>query len=109
MKRTKIALYIALGATALTFLGIILLSNNLEFGLVPFVAGLIGAIVSYFFGGFLTALRISWKIATIGWFITPFPIDIFTFIATFIFGIYMFLFLPIIPVGKAYWDSRHGY
>ena len=105
MKRLKIAQYIALGATVVSAIGWILAANNVEFGGTLLVLGFIAGLVSYIFGGLGTAIKMAGGIAKWGWLIVPFPYDIMTFFMSFIFAIITFLFLPIIPVRKAYKKS----
>ena len=106
MNRLRIAQYIALGATVLSIVGMALggLTGKTA-GCVFMGIGVFVGIASYFFGGFGTAIKMAGKIAKWGWIIVPFPIDLLTFVVTFIFAIYAFLFLPIIPVRKAYKES----
>ena len=68
MKRIEIAQYIALGATCLTVLGFVL--SGIFGGRIPMSMmgyGVMAGIVSYFFGGFGTAVRMAGKIAKWGW------------------------------------------
>lgn len=110
-KRYQIAQIIALAATGLSLLGWILyfaktpnaISN---FGMILSSIGFVAGVVSYCFGGLLTALKSAWKIATVGWLITPFPIDIFTGLMTFFIGIFVFMYFPILPVRKAYKENE---
>ncbi len=102
MERLKIAQYIALGGLGSIVLGVLIANAGLSLGLYLMVFGFFGGLVSYFFGGFGTAMDMSSKIAKKGWYIIPFPYDILTFIATFVCAIFVFLFIPIIPVRKAY-------
>ena len=106
MNRLKIAQYIALGATAFSVIGGILggMSGS-DFGAILMVIGFVAGLVSYIFGGLGTAIRMAGGIAKWGWIIVPFPYDILTFILSFIFAIFAFVFLPIIPVRKAYKES----
>ncbi len=99
MNRLKIAQYIALGATALSVIGGLLggLSGS-EFGATLMSIGFVAGLVSYIFGGLGTAIKMAGGIAKWGWIIVPFPYDIMTFIFSFIFAIFAFVFLPIIPV-----------
>ena len=108
MNRLKIAQYIALGATALSVIGGLLggLSGS-EFGAVLMCIGFVAGLVSYIFGGLGTAIKMAGGIAKWGWIIVPFPYDILTFIFSFIFAILTFVFLPIIPVRKAYKESMY--
>lgn len=105
MNRLKIAQYIALGATALSVIGGILSANNAEFGGTLLGIGFLAGLVSYIFGGLGTAIRMAGGIAKWGWLIVPFPYDIMTFFMSFFFAIFAFVFLPIIPVRKAYKES----
>lgn len=107
MDRLKIAQYIALLATALSVVGGLIggLSGS-DFGAVMMCIGFVLGLASYFFGGFGTAIRMSAGIAKLGWVIVPFPFDIITFFFTFAFAIIAFVCLPIIPVRKAYKNSR---
>lgn len=106
MNRLKIAQYIALGATAFSVIGGILggLSES-EFGTILMGIGFIAGLVSYVFGGLGTAIKMAGGIAKWGWIVVPFPYDIMTFILSFIFAILAFVFLPILPVRKAYKES----
>lgn len=106
MKRLKIAQFIALGATLCTVLGVVLGGlNGSQIGSTIMYLGMLVGMISYFFGGFGTAMKMSAGIAKWGWFLAPFPIDIVTFIFAFILAIVVFFFLPIIPVRKAYKNS----
>ena len=105
MNRLKIAQYIALGATILSVVGGILSANNVGFGGNLVGIGFLAGLVSYIFGGLGTAIKMAGGIAKWGWIIVPFPYDIITFFMSFIFAIFAFVFLPIIPVRKAYKES----
>ncbi len=106
MNRFKIAQYIALVATGLSVVGGIVggLSGS-SVGLALMCGGFVVGLVSYVFGGLLTAIRMAGGIAKWGWLVVPFPYDIMTFIFAFIFAVFAFVFLPIIPVRKAYKES----
>ena len=108
MNRLKIAQYIALGATALSVIGGLFggLSGS-NFGAILMSVGFIVGLVSYIFGGLWTAIKMAGGIAKWGWIVIPFPYDIITFIFSFIFAIAVFVFLPIIPVRKAYKESMY--
>ena len=87
MKRIEIAQYIAVGATCLVVISFILAKiTGANFFVSLMGLGVMGGMVSYFFGGFGTAVRMSGK----------------TGIVAFIFSIMIFIFVPIIPVRKAY-------
>lgn len=103
MNRLQIAQYIALGATAFSVVGFMLSSMaGLDFGMVLMMIGFIGGLASYIFGGLLTAIRMAGGIAKWGWFVVPFPYDLMTFFIALILALIAFIFLPIIPVRKAY-------
>lgn len=112
MNRSKIAQYIALGATVLSVTAFVLaFKSNSDFGKgfasILLIIGIFGSLVSYILGGGLgKALSISGKIAKWGWIVIPFPFDIVTGICTFIYAVMALLFLPIIPVRMAY-KERH--
>ncbi|MDE7416189.1 MAG: hypothetical protein K2N44_07795 [Lachnospiraceae bacterium] len=106
MNRWKIAQYIALGATVLSVLGFCLQNMaGLELGTILMGAGFVAGFISYIFGGLWTAVRMAGGIAKWGWVILPFPFDLVTFAAAFAFALMVFIYLPIIPVRKAYKES----
>ena len=106
MNRLQIAQYIALGGTTITVIGLILLKlTHSDFAEIILCLGILVGMVSYLFGGFLTAIKMSASIAKWGWLVVPFPYDIVTFMFAFMFACFAFLFLPIIPVHKAYKES----
>ena len=105
MERLQKAQYIALGASAFSVIGGLLGMCGLNFGFILMGIGFITGIVSYVFGGFGTAVRMAGVIAKWGWIIVPFPYDILTFFLSFIGSIFVFIYLPIIPVRKAYKES----
>ncbi len=109
MNRTKIALYIAAAATACSVLGWFLggLSGP-GIGTLLMVMGFLAGLASYILGGLGTAVGMAGRIARWGWYIAPFPFDIMTVILSFVTALYIFAFLPIIPVWKAY-RERTGY
>lgn len=103
MNRFKIAQYIASVATAFTVLGFCIMQfAGMSIGESIMIIGFIIGLVSYIFGGFLTAIKMAAGIAKWGWIAVPFPYDIITFIFTFFLAIYVLVFLPIVPVRKAY-------
>lgn len=108
MEKLKKAQYIAIGATVANIIGFLLAQSLPTLGSILLFGGLIAGIVAYVFGGFKAAASISWKLAKFGWLITPFPVDIMTGLGTFLIGIYVFLFIPIIPVRKAYKESLNA-
>ena len=104
MKRLVIAKNIATVATLLSSIGIVLTCMNMiSLGDIFVLAGVFLGIISYLFGGFLTAFKMACKIALSGWFIIPlFPIDLVFLMCTFGFAIMVFVLAPIIPINKAY-------
>lgn len=106
MNRFKIAQYIALVATALSVIGWLLWGVlGSQVGLTMIGIGALIGIVSYVFGGILTAFKMACGIAKWGWFVLPFPYGIVTFIGAFAIAIYVFICFPIIPVRKAYTEN----
>ena len=105
MNRLKITQYIALGATACSVVGMLASIAGVGFGSILLSVGFTTGIVSYFFGGLKKAISMAASIAKWGWVVVPFPYDLVTFPLAFIFALYAFAFLPIIPVRKAYKES----
>lgn len=106
MNRLKIAQYIAGAASVSNILGIYLTFMEISsVGGVFLEIGILAGIVSYFFGGFRQACSIALKIAKWGWVAVPFPYDLTTFVLSFFISIYVFIFIPFIPVRKAYKES----
>ena len=105
MNRLKIAQYIALGATVVSIIGGILAANNVGFGGTLLGLGFLAGLFSYIFGGLGNAIKMDGGIAKWGWIVVPFPYDLMTFFMSFFFAIFAFVFLPIIPVRKAYKES----
>lgn len=111
MDRLKIAQYIALGSTICWILGIFLEVKGITtngFGVILIEIGFVAGFIAYIFGGLLTAIKMAGRIAKWGWIIVPFPMDIFTFMMAFVLAIVVFFFLPIIPIRKAYKESRNA-
>lgn len=102
MNRLIIAQYIALEATACSVIGMLASIAGASFGSVLLSVGFTTGIMSYFFGGLKKAISMATSIAKWGWVVVPFPYDIVTFPLAFIFALYSFVFLPIIPVRKTY-------
>ncbi|WP_031550916.1 hypothetical protein [Oribacterium sp. FC2011] len=108
MNRLRTAQYIALAGTVFSVLGWITAYNfSGDLGGILLVIGFITGLISYLFGGLLTAIKMAGGIAKWGWFIAPFPYDIPTFAFSFLIAIYAFIFLPIIPIRKAYKESMY--
>ena len=103
MKRLEIAQYIALGATCMTVLGFVInLATQSRWSMTMCGYGVMIGLISYFFGGIKTAVKMAGKIAKWGWIILPFPYDIVTGLVAFFISIFLFMALPIIPIRKAY-------
>ena len=103
MKRLEIAQYIALGATCMTVLGFVInLATQSRWSMTMCGYGVMIGLISYFFGGIKTAVKMAGKIAKWGWIILPFPYDIVTGLVAFFISIFVFMALPIIPIRKAY-------
>ena len=75
---------------------------NETFVEVMFGGGVMLGLISYIFGGLLTAIKMAWKIGKWGWFVVPFPWDLVAFPCTFLLGLVIFVMLLIIPIRKAY-------
>ena len=106
MNKLKIAQYIALGATALSIIGAVLGGmSGAKVGTTIMCIGFAAGVVSYIFGGFGTAIRMAGSIAKWGWKLITFPACIATFAFAFMFAIIVFVYIPIIPVRKAYKES----
>lgn len=86
MKRLEIAQYIALGATCMTVLGFVInLATQSRWSMTMCGYGVMIGLISYFFGGIKTAVKMAGKIAKWGWIILPFPYDIVTGLVAFLF------------------------
>lgn len=101
MKRLKIAQYIAIAATIMSVISW-MVGTHTEMGMVLMLFGTLGALVSYLLGGFRTAAEMASKAAGWDWDIFPFPLDFAMFIGVFILIIGVLVFLPIIPIRRAY-------
>lgn len=104
INRWKLAQYIAAGATAVSLIGLIAGNMGTGHGFDIMVVGFLIGIVSYVFGGFVTAVKMAGRIAVWGWRIAPIPFSLITFAFSFICAMFVFFFFPIIPVRKAYKD-----
>ncbi len=103
MNRLDIATYISAGGTAFSVIGLILKYGiGTDIGITFIMLGILLAMVSYIFGGFITAIKMSFGIAKWGFIIAPIPFNFGFGWLTFIFAIMAFFFVPIIPVRKAY-------
>lgn len=107
MNRFKIAKMVSSVATVFSVIGgiILLATNNGQGGILANVGavlltiGVLGAIVSYVFAGFVSAIKMAWSIARWGWFVVPiFPLDLLIFFFALELSIIAFFIVPIIPV-----------
>ena len=74
------------------------------------VIGFVGTVVSYVTGGIVEAVKSAFSIGKWGWLLMPFPVDIFTGLATTILAFYVLVAFPILPVWKScrkYLDSHY--
>lgn len=109
MKRLQIAQYIALVATALSVIGLLMVFKfDIKFGEYVAVLGVLTGLVSYVFGGFFTAIRMALGIAMWGLSLLPLPWNIIAFMAGGLYSLVAFVFLPIIPVRKAYKEGMRN-
>ena len=101
--KSALSQYIALGATCMTVLGFVInLATQSRWSMTMCGYGVMIGLISYFFGGIKTAVKMAGKIAKWGWIILPFPYDIVTGLVAFFISIFVFMALPIIPIRKAY-------
>jgi hypothetical protein len=105
MNRLKIAQYIAMAATVMSVAGFILESKDIGGGDYLIGLGLITGLVSYLFGGLFKMLGMAIGIAKWGLIAFPFPHNLMSFPVAFMLAVVAFIFLPIIPVRKAYLES----
>ena len=86
-------------------MGILTQADRVDFidviTLIPIVIGFIALLTAYILGGLGEALKSSFKIGVCGWLIVPFPVDIFTGIATMLYALEILVLIPIIPVRKS--------
>lgn len=109
MNRLKIARNIASVDLLILIVGI-MLDTAMKLGIastVLVICMFIG-IVAYIFGGIKTAVKMSVKIMKWGWVVIPFPFDLITLPLTFALAILLFLFVPYVPINKAYKESEIG-
>lgn len=106
--RYTVAQYTALIATALNVLGIVLFykfgENSdvlMTIGTLTLLLGLGLTIFTYCLGGIMAAIKSALGIAKWGWLIVPFPYDLVTGAAAFVYALIALFLLPVIPVRKA--------
>lgn len=106
MTKLVMAKKIATVSTILNIIGLFISSVYEPIGTALLFIGIIGAIVSYSYGGFGNVIKAAGAIAKIGWIVAPFPMDIPVGLATFFGTIMACLFIPIIPVKKAFKEAE---
>ncbi len=97
---------IAAVSTILSVLGIFVSEYVEVLGVILVLAGIITAIVAYSYGGFANVLAAAGVLAKLGWIVMPFPYDIVTGMMSFFMTIFICLFIPIIPISKAYKEAQ---
>ena len=102
MKRFKIAQLVALVATVISVIGLIMISGGNDNGVTFIGTGFIIGVVSYIFGGLGTAISSAFNIGKVGFLFGAFPFNVFAGLITIIFAILAVVCLPIFPVRKAY-------
>lgn len=101
MEKFRTAKMIATFATLMSIVGGCLYLFGVDtVGSFVLMSGWMVGMVSYFFGGFLTAIKMAFSIAKVVWFFCPFPYSLIIFPIAFVFAILAFLFVPIIPIRK---------
>ena len=104
--RYTYAQYLALPATVLSCLGFYhVIGQGPAIWALVALLGMALTFCAYCLGGLLTAVRSSLSIAKWGWLVVPFPYDLATFAAAFIFSLIVFFLVPIIPIRKAYKEN----
>lgn len=107
LQRIKIGLIISLVSTVSS---VLLFMELTPFSDILFFLSFFGSIVAYMVGGGIgMAIKSAWKVAKIGWLITPFPIDIFTGLAAMMFSILGFFFIPLLFVAMNYDQYKKEY
>ena len=116
MKRTKVALIIAGAGTLSVVLGVILmlcekslqLSHMADIVTLFVLLGMAAGIVSFFFVGIGGVFKFVWNIAKWGFVAVPFPICLLAVPVTFFIGLYVLLFVPILPVFSVHRKKMAG-
>ena len=103
--RMKIAHIIALAATAINIIGVIVANNNSNLGNGMIIFGILAGLISYFFSGFGVAIRMAFSISKLGFLFMPVIVAICTFPLLLLIALIALLFIPIIPVRRAYKES----
>jgi hypothetical protein len=97
LERVKKGLIISGVATGFTLLSKIFETSS--FAAIFIMLAFFGAIAAYIVGGGMKiALKTAVKLGKFGWFVCPFPVDIFTGILTIIFSMMAFMFFPVVFV-----------
>lgn len=104
MNRQKIALILAAISTVLVVFGWIGIAK-IGYGGTMVLIGTACGLISYVFAGLGMAFRMARSIGRIGWVGVPFPVCLISGLVTALFAFCAILFIPIIPVFKAYRES----
>lgn len=101
INRYNIAMALAIIGTILSAIGWVGLINSSESAAAFITFGILIAMLSYIFGGLLTAIRMALSIAKWGIIFDRFPFNLLNVLAAFVLAILVFLSFPVIPVMKA--------
>ena len=100
--RYTYAQYMAIVASVLNGMGLLLMdTDGTAWGMIGALALLLGiglTFCSYCLGGFWTAVKAALNIAKWGWLVVPFPYDLVTGLAAFVFAMIALFLFPEIPV-----------
>lgn len=103
MKKMTIARNVAIVATCIIALSVIITPTNFNLGDRLGVIGFFAGILSYILGGIGSALKKVWGIAVKGWYLIPiFPIDVLFFLMSLGVAVMIFVYVPIIPIMMSY-------
>ncbi len=109
MNKSRIAQYVAIGATLFLVIGGLLRINvSPMVGMYLLGIGFIAELVAYILAeGFSAAAEIVGSIVKRGWKLIPwFPACLFSFLFALILAVIIVVFFPIIPVRKAYKNNE---
>lgn len=100
--RYFIAKNIATVATVFSVIGVIMnMSGAGEIASTFIGIGVLGAFVSYVFGGFLKAITNTLNIAKWGLVVVNFPFNLIAFLVTAILALCVMFLVPIVPVSQS--------
>lgn len=99
MNRFKIATIIAVVGMVCFVAGLLLSYTDFQKASELLgVGGLIIGLVAYIFAGFVTAIKVAFKIGMWGFLILPFPFSLMSGALSILAALAVFILLPIIPV-----------